>query len=143
MAQGIAPDRPTRVIELIFTGSPIGKRYALDDASQDLTLLIQDEDECLSSVLDRHVAEYSKPQWHESALLSPLPIEIRCMTAAIAALSKVLLYLNLPEAEQRRITERGDLEKVSVRQTTGLPLPVSGRPFSDCGAAAPRLLRGT
>jgi hypothetical protein len=34
------PARPTRVVELIFTGSPIGKRYALDDASQDVTLFI-------------------------------------------------------------------------------------------------------
>jgi hypothetical protein len=105
------PNRPTRVIELIFTGSPIGKRYALDDASQDVTLFIQDEDECLSAMLDRHNEYYAAPRGEDAAVLPPLPIEIACATAAIAELAKVLLYLNLPDAEKRRLTERTDLQK--------------------------------
>lgn len=104
------PERPTRVVELIFTGSPIGKRYALDDASQDVTLFIQDEDECLSAMLARHTAYYAAPRAEDSGVLPPLPAEIACATAAIAELAKVLLYLNLPDAEKRRVTERTDLE---------------------------------
>ncbi|QVL48272.1 MAG: hypothetical protein KFB96_22045 [Thiocapsa sp.] len=105
------PARPTRVIELIFTGSPIGKRYALDDASQDVTLFIQDEDECLSAMLARHNAYYAAPRGEDAGVLPPLPVEIACATAAISELAKVLLYLNLPDAEKRRVTERTDLEK--------------------------------
>jgi hypothetical protein len=52
------PSRPTRVIELIFTGSPIGKRYALDDAAQDVTLFNPDEDKCLIAMLARHHVNY-------------------------------------------------------------------------------------
>jgi hypothetical protein len=105
------PARPTRVIELIFTGSPIGKRYALDDASQDVTLFIQDEDECLSAMLARHNAYYAAPRGEDAGVLPPLPVEIACATAAISELAKVLLYLNLPDAEKLRVTERTDLEK--------------------------------
>jgi hypothetical protein len=39
-----------------------------------------------------------------------LSVEIACATAAIAELAKVLLYLNLPDAEKLRVTERSDLE---------------------------------
>lgn len=97
------PARPTRVIELIFTGSPIGKRYALDDASQDVTLFIQDEDECLSAMLARHHAYYAAPRGEDAVVQPPLPVEIACATAAISGLAKVLLYLNLPDAEKLKV----------------------------------------
>jgi hypothetical protein len=68
------PARPTRGIELIFTGSPIGKRYALDDASQDVALFIQDEDECPSVMLARHNGNYAAPRGADAGVLPPLPV---------------------------------------------------------------------
>lgn len=60
-ALGLDPRRSTRVIELTLTGSPIGKHNALDDASQDLALFVQDEDACLDTLLARHNAHYASP----------------------------------------------------------------------------------
>jgi hypothetical protein len=106
------PRRSTRVVELTFTGSPIGKRDALDDASQDIVLFIQDEDECLRTLLERHNTYYASPEASETpGFLPPLPEEVRCATDNIEALAKVLLYLNLPEAQQTPLTERSELEK--------------------------------
>ncbi|MBK1650553.1 hypothetical protein [Rhabdochromatium marinum] len=54
-ALGLDPARPTRVLEIVIIGSPEGKANALDDASQDIVLMFQDEDESLNAVLDRHI----------------------------------------------------------------------------------------
>lgn len=48
------PSKTTRLIELTLVGFPVGKSNILDDASQDLVLFIKDEDECLSTLLERH-----------------------------------------------------------------------------------------
>ncbi len=78
------------MVELIFTGSPIGKRYALDDASQDVTLFTQDDDECLSTMLARHNAYHAAPRGDDPGVLPPLSVKIACATAAIAEPAKVL-----------------------------------------------------
>ena len=111
-ALGLDPDRPTRVVEITITGSPIGKRDALDDASQDFALFIQDEDACLGTLLARHNAYYRSPAARDTpGFEAPQPQEVALSTQVIEALAKVLLYLNLPEAEQRLLPERSDLER--------------------------------
>jgi hypothetical protein len=111
-ALGIDPRRPTRVIELTITGSPIGKHNALDDASHDLALFIQDEDACLDTLLARHNAYYASPAACDTpGFEPPRPEEVAMSTAVIAQLAKVLLYLNLPEAEQQPLPERSELER--------------------------------
>jgi hypothetical protein len=109
---GLDPARAMRIIELTLTGSPAGKRDALDDASQDLVLFIQDEDADLDTLLARHVAYYGSPaaRSHPGFEL-PSPDEIAQMTAVVSTLAKVLLYLHLPDAEQTRVAERSDLER--------------------------------
>ncbi|MCG5531642.1 hypothetical protein LRD18_12415 [Halorhodospira halochloris] len=105
------PAKPARVVEVVVTGSPIGKQHALDDASQDLMLFLQDEEECLKTVLDRHISffqshhSYSQPGM---ALLSKE--EADSLEPIIYQLAKVLLYLNLPESRQINFAERTDLE---------------------------------
>jgi len=109
---GLDPARAMRIIELTFTGSPVGKQHALDDASQDLVLFIQNEDEDLDALLARHIAYYVSPAARSHpGFERPSPDEIAQMTAAVSMLAKVLLYLNLPDAEQTRVTERSDLER--------------------------------
>jgi hypothetical protein len=111
-ALGLDPRRPTRVIELTITGSPIGKQNALDDASQDLVLFIQDEDACLGTLLARHNAYYASPAACDMpGFQLPRPEEVAMSTAVIELLAKVLLYLNLPETERAPVTERTALER--------------------------------
>ncbi len=106
------PARPVRVIELTVTGSPLGKRNVLDDASQDLSLFIQDEDECLSTVLARHLDYYRSPSADiYPGFEPPQAAELALMKPAVAQLAKVLLYLNLPDAERLPLTERTDGER--------------------------------
>jgi hypothetical protein len=105
------PARPVRAIELVIIGSPIGKENALDDASQDLILLIQNEDECLATVLDRHIAWFNDPVAYANPGMTPIdPQEVVMVKPVVDALAKVLLYLNLADAEQRRMTDRTALE---------------------------------
>ncbi len=111
-ALNLDPSQPVRVLEIVIIGSPVGKANALDDASQDLVLAIQDEDECLATLLDRHIAWFNNPVAYAHPSLKPVnPAEVALVKPTVYELAKVLLYMNLPEAEQQRITERGDLEK--------------------------------
>ena len=109
---GLNPARATRIVELTITGSPAGKRDALDDASQDLVLFVQDEDEDLNALLARHTAYYCSPAaCGHPGFEVPRPDEVARVAPVIAALAKVLLYLNLPDAEQTQLNERSDLER--------------------------------
>ncbi|KAA6182732.1 hypothetical protein F2Q65_17320 [Thiohalocapsa marina] len=113
-ALNLDPAKPVRVIEVVITGSPIGKANALDDASQDIVLLVQDEDECLRAVLDRHIAWFHDPVAYAHPGMAPLdPDDVALVKPVIEQLAKVLLYLNLTDAEKLRVTERSDLlEKI-------------------------------
>lgn len=106
------PSKPTRLIELTLIGSPVGKNNALDDASQDLVLFIQDEDECLSTLLERHLDYYQRPEAYNTPGMRPAnPEEVMMVKPIVLQLAKVLLYLNLAEAEQTRLNHRDDLER--------------------------------
>ena len=109
---GIDPAQPARVIEIVIIGSPVGKTDALDDASQDFLLLIQNEDEALSAVLERHIAYYNHPAVYSHPGMAPVnPHEVAMVQPVAQELAKVLLYLSLPDAEQNLVSERTDLER--------------------------------
>jgi hypothetical protein len=106
------PGQPTRAIEIVLTGSPVGKKDALDDASQDLLLLVQNENEDLASVLERHITFYNTPAAYSQPGMAPLdPHEVGMMKPVIYQLAKVLLYLNLADAERTPQLERTRLER--------------------------------
>ena len=65
------PDLPTRLVELTLVGSPVGKDNCLDDASQDLVLYIQNEDECLSTLLERHLDYYQSKKAYPNPGMRP------------------------------------------------------------------------
>ena len=105
-------DKPARLVELVITGSPLGKRYALDDASQNMTLVIQNEEECLQDLLERHIACYSHPKFYAHPGMAPMrPEEVGMIRSVVELLAKALLYLNLSDAEKSKINERSDLQR--------------------------------
>ena len=111
-ALGLDTTMPIRAIELVLIGSPMGKAHALDDASQDMLLLIQDENESLRSVLDRHIRFYNTPAAYSHPGLTPFSTDEVAMTRPIVyELAKILLYLSLPDAERVALPERSDLER--------------------------------
>jgi len=106
------PSKPIRLVELVITGSPVGKQSALDDASKDLILFIQDEDECLQNLLDRHIDFFKSPHGYcRPGVEAFNPNEADSFKAIIFGLAKALLYLNLPESIQEKQADRTDLEK--------------------------------
>jgi hypothetical protein len=134
------PAAETRVVELVITGSPVGKANVLDDASQDIVLYIQDEDEPLGALLARHNGYYSSA-WvtTQPGFQLPRDEEIARAGEVIDLLAKVLLYLNLAEAEQERITERSDLE----RRIHGLGPKKAKRLSRQLASAYDRILIGS
>ena len=109
---GLDTTKPIRAIEIVIVGSPMGKAHALDDASQDMLLLIQDEDESISSVLDRHVRYYNTPAAYSHPGLTPFSADEVAMTRpVIFELAKIMLYLSLPDAERVAMPERTNLER--------------------------------
>jgi hypothetical protein len=101
------------VIDLTITGSPLEKGHALDDASIDLSLSIQDEDACLGTLLERHMDYYRAPAvTAQPGFEAPAADDNMALAReVILHLAKVLLYLNLPEARQEPLPERSDLER--------------------------------
>lgn len=134
------PRRETRVLELVITGSPVGKDNVLDDASQDVVLYIQDEDEPLSALLARHNAYY-RSEWvtQQPGFVLPEDDEVARAGAVIDLLAKVLLYLNLAEAEQIRVNARSDLE----RRLRGLGPKKAKRLGRQLASAYDRILIGS
>ena len=109
---GLDPARETRVMELTITGSPVGKDNPLDDASVDISLFIQDDDACLETLLERHIAYYRSGAVNaQPGFEIPEQSETDLAAAVIRQLAKVLLYLNLPDAEQAPLPERSRLEQ--------------------------------
>jgi hypothetical protein len=107
---GLDPNLPTRVVELVITGSPRGKNNVLDDASQNITLFIQDEEQCLATLLARHLAFYRTPEASDlPGFVPPEDSEVQAYEQVVHELAKVLLYLNLPEAVLEEHTERSAL----------------------------------
>ena len=109
-ALGLDPRRPAHVIEIIITGSPLGKRNALDDASRDLVLIYQDAREPLARLLERHFAWYTRATDGDAQGLTPLPAgEVPRLRPILDQLALVLLYLNLGEPATLRAIQGSDL----------------------------------
>ncbi len=72
---------------------------------------IQDEDEDLGAVLERHIAFFTTPgaSYHGAGPVDPG--EVAMIRPVVGHLAKMLLYLNLAEAERTPLLERRDLER--------------------------------
>ncbi len=107
---GLDPRKPTRIIEIVLTGPPRGKANALDDASQNVALFLQADDADLETAIERHFAFYRFPSAGSlPGFVPPDERERASFEKAVHQLAKVMLYLNLPEAEQARRPDRSEL----------------------------------
>lgn len=106
----LSSDKPTRIVELTLTGSPLGKNGLFDDATQRMPLFIQDEEEPLRDVLDRHYHYYSQQAAFPQGGETMSSAEIESCTAAIEHLAKTLIILNTQPCIEDKPARR-DLEQ--------------------------------
>jgi hypothetical protein len=108
--RGHSPDYGD-VINVVLTGSPLGKAHALDDSTSMIYLPLRDADKPL-----RDVVRESLMRGNEAARMSGLrvtPTEfIDTGTEALLLLMKSLLYISLPETRRILKKERTEHEKV-------------------------------
>jgi len=84
----------------------------MDDASADISLFIQDDDPCLETLLERHITYYRSGAVNsQPGFEIPEQSETDLAAAVIRQLAKVLLYLNLPDAEQAPLPQRSWVEQ--------------------------------
>lgn len=109
---GLSADKPARVVEVTFMGVP--KSNSLDDASRDLVFTIQDDQQCLRALLERHFDYFEQGDFFGRERLSTQQREniYNCM----GALAKILLYMNLPQMRQRSIQARSELLRQAAQK---------------------------
>ncbi|MBK1618439.1 hypothetical protein CKO42_08315 [Lamprobacter modestohalophilus] len=138
-ALGLDPSQPVRAVEIVITGSPIGKSGVLDDASRDTLLLIQYEDECLQTVLERHMAWYNNPAAYANLGMAPVRADdVAMLRPVVELLAKALLYLHLGDAEQVKVNARSEL----ARKRKGLGYKKQARLQRKLAAAYDRIVIG-
>lgn len=112
-----ATGETVRVISVMLTGSPIGKRNPLDDAYYTMILNVLDESMSIADLLQNTFTNGCRserfPAWarlrrfdahHEAAML-----------AAIEHLAKILLYLNCSNARTQLSPEYSELQREASR----------------------------
>lgn len=105
-------------IFVLFTGSPLGKENAMDDATHSLFLPMSQPDMPVREVLER--MHKSGTELSLEAGLRPTPAEFVNPTFEnLMFLTKVLLYISLPEARKEIHKDRSDwLKSVSNLKST-------------------------
>lgn len=100
--------RPTLLI--IFTGSPIGKAGAGDDATLSFQLSLVDPDMPIDQAIDQ---EFSRARDETEAMGSRLlsPEVIPAVRESLRLLLKAVLYIGLPEARRELHPERTELRE--------------------------------
>lgn len=110
--------KPVRMIELGFAASPFNnpaidhiEAQAAYDAIDFAGIYIQDEDEPIKEVLERHFNHY-RARLDTSPSLSAEGVKEfeRHFSENFTFLTKVLFYLHIERKEQRKITDASDLE---------------------------------
>jgi hypothetical protein len=115
-----------RYIELEFTGSPIGKEHALDDATFNISLVI-DDDAMLTveEIYQLHV-EYYQEMHETNQLFKATRIDdttAQCFKPLLELLIKCLIFINCDLSTQVKVLDRTALEK----QLNGLKNPAKRR----------------
>lgn len=109
-ALGLDPHKDVRLLEITFTGSPVGKQGLLDDCTQHLQLFIQDEDLTVEELLQRHFAWYLAQDGGPAQWTLPTPGERQAYHDATESLAKILLYLHTQPVLERH-QEASDLRR--------------------------------
>ncbi len=113
-ALGLDPPRPTRVVEITITGSPIGQDHCHQTRRRLAGLrAVHPGRGCLPrdpAGTAQCLLPLAGGARHPS-FEAPQPQEVALSTQVIEVLAKVLLCLNLPDAEQLLVPERSDQER--------------------------------
>lgn len=112
---GILPDTPTRIVNLMFVGKP--KATALDDATHNLTLYIQDSVPLtIEEVLENHFKYYSDKEmakWNSEIdgykIKESTDEEWNRVRECVKLLSKCMVYLNCAESRLTDVNEHTEL----------------------------------
>jgi hypothetical protein len=114
------PNAPVRIVNVSFTASPVESGtatgsvsgYFADDRIDYFNLFIQDENEPLSSLVDRHVRFYAMRNAEEQQLSdSQFSAFNENFHRNLMHLCKILFYLNVEKRQQVTIKDASDLEK--------------------------------
>lgn len=114
------PHAPVRIVNVSFTASPVESvpgtgsvsGYFADDRIDYFNLFIQQENEPLSSLVDRHVRFYAMRNAEEQQLSdSQFSAFNENFHRNLMHLCKILFYLNVEKRQQVTIKDASDLEK--------------------------------
>jgi hypothetical protein len=108
---------PVRVVYIMLIGSPVGKAHLADDAYYTLSVIFEDDEDSLETVLNR-VFEHTHETVRENASILPTghfrdfgEKDRAAIRAAVFHVAKVLLYLNSQDARTESLKERSTLAK--------------------------------
>lgn len=111
--------KPVRLIDIGFTASPFNNPNidsAMGKAAYDsmdfASIYIQDEDEPIKDILQRHFL-YFRERLHSNPLLNKEHADRfeKMFSENFSFLSKVLFYIHIERKEQRKVQDATDLEK--------------------------------
>ncbi|QSX37953.1 hypothetical protein [Shewanella sedimentimangrovi] len=106
LSQIIDFEKPFRVVDMMFTGSPLGKSHVLDDALRIQGFYVQDDDKTVNDELKLIVAEYGNDDDFAN--------DINYLELALSHMAKVLLFVNCKQYRDTAFNERKEiLKKIS------------------------------
>lgn len=97
------PEAGQRYLEMVLTGSPLGKRNNTDDCTSSITLVVPDEDATMLEVLEHSLAKNDERKGASEE-------EKRYLRPAIFHMAKILLYLNSNQVLRSEVPERSLME---------------------------------
>jgi len=96
-------NKPLRIIDMMFTGSPIGKKSVTDDALRMQGFYVQDDKTTVNDELKSIVADYGSDDDFAN--------DINYLEQALSHMAKVLLFVNCKQYRDTAFNERKELMK--------------------------------
>lgn len=99
----VDPSKPLRILDLMFTGSPLGKSHNADDALRIQGFYIQDDQATINDELKRVEERFGND--------ADFSHDLRYLSMALYHMAKVLLFVNCKQYRDTAFNERKDLLK--------------------------------
>lgn len=118
-----------QIIEVLATGSPLGKGHVLDDSTHQFVLIIQDRDMDVETLLDWHI-KYNRRELisqidiQTGGATDSLPVrsiykisdeEEETLSNAVHCIAKALLYINSDTCKLTHLNDATEAKKVISR----------------------------
>lgn len=101
----VDPSKPLRILDLMFTGSPLGKSHNADDALRIQGFYIQDDMATINEELKRVESLYGNDV--------DFADDMNYLSMALNHMAKVLLFVNCKQYRDFAFNERKDILKKS------------------------------